>query len=112
MSKAHDQIRAFVRQVEALESDIATLNHEKRDVYKEAKEAELDVTALRAVIAYRRKREAKGAEELDAAEGRFAEYLHVVEEAEPRARARARETIEEFSSAPGLPPHDPHTGEV
>jgi uncharacterized protein (UPF0335 family) len=49
------QLRSIVERIERLEAEIASLNSDKSDIYKEAKANGFDVKALRAVIAYRRK---------------------------------------------------------
>ena len=51
---AHDQIKAFVRRIEALEDEIHALNGDKSEVYKEAKGNGFDTKVLRKVIAKRR----------------------------------------------------------
>jgi uncharacterized protein (UPF0335 family) len=49
------QLRALVERIERVETDIAELNSDKRDIYAEAKANGFDVKALKAVISYRRK---------------------------------------------------------
>lgn len=96
-----EQVRAYVRQIEAIEDEIAGLNTDKSEIYKSAKDAEIDVKALRRVVAYRRKR-GKGAD-VEAEEQAFVEYLHMVENGLVRARV---EVVEEIL------PHDAETGEL
>lgn len=104
MSTAREQIKAFVARAEHLDDELAAINSDKSHLYQEAKGAGLDVAALKAVVAYRRKREKHGAEKIAEQESVFATYLHAVEggadEADPRAPARARENIEEFPPEP------------
>lgn len=49
------QLRAIVERIERIESEIADMNSDKSDIFKEAKATGFDVKALKAVIAYRRK---------------------------------------------------------
>lgn len=52
---ADGQLRSIVERIERVESDIAELNADKSEIYKEAKANGFDVKALRALIAERRK---------------------------------------------------------
>src|SRR6185437_12302578 len=54
-SVAQDQLRSFVERIELLETEIADLNSDKSEVYKEARSNGFDVKVLRKVIADRRK---------------------------------------------------------
>jgi len=54
-SMAQDQLRSFVDRIERIETEIADLNGDKSEVYKEAKGNGFDVKVLRKVIADRRK---------------------------------------------------------
>lgn len=98
------QLRAFVERVERIEEEIATLNADKSEIYKEARGSGFDVKALRKVVA-QRKLDPSEREERDAIFDLYWHAIHGVVEAEPRARARTREIIEEF-------PHDTETGEL
>jgi uncharacterized protein (UPF0335 family) len=57
-----DDVRNFVFRIEGLETEIKELNGVKRDVYKEARATQLDVPALKAVVAYRREDPSKRAD--------------------------------------------------
>lgn len=59
---AADQLKAFVERIERLEAEIADLNSDKSEIYKEAKATGFDVKVLRALIAERRKEPEKLAE--------------------------------------------------
>ena len=54
-SNADGQLRALVERIERLEEEIAALNGDKSEVYKEAKGSGYDVKVLRKLIADRRK---------------------------------------------------------
>ncbi len=54
-SVAQDQLRSFVERIERIETEIADLNADKSEVYKDAKGNGFDVKVLRKVIADRRK---------------------------------------------------------
>ena len=49
------QLRALVERIERLEGEIADLNSDKSEIYKEAKFAGFDVKILRKCVALRRK---------------------------------------------------------
>lgn len=61
-SVAQDQLRSFVDRIERLETEIADLNADKSEVYKDAKGNGFDVKVLRKVIADRRKDASERAE--------------------------------------------------
>jgi uncharacterized protein (UPF0335 family) len=61
--EGNGQLRSIVERVERLETDIAEMNADKSDVFKEAKSNGFDVKILKRVIAARRKDPAKLAEE-------------------------------------------------
>jgi uncharacterized protein (UPF0335 family) len=61
--EGNGQLRSIVERVERLETDIAEMNADKSDVFKEAKGNGFDVKILKRVIAARRKDPAKLAEE-------------------------------------------------
>lgn len=88
-----EQVKAYVAQIEMTEAEIAELNSDKSETYKSAKEAGLDVAALRNVIAYRRKRAKHGAAAVESAEQAAAEYLAYLGDGTqnaPHARARTK----------------------
>ena len=96
-SVAQDQLKSFVRRIEALEDEIHALNGDKSEVYKEAKGNGFDTKVLRKVIADRRK-DASERNEFDAVYELYWDAVH------GSVRAHV-EKIEQF-------PHDPVTGEV
>ena len=53
-NNARELIKATVEKLERLESEIAGLNDDKRDVYAEAKGHGLDVKALKTILRLRR----------------------------------------------------------
>lgn len=52
---AGDRLKSFVDRIERLEEEIATLNTDKSEVYKEAKGQGFDVPTIRKIIQRRRK---------------------------------------------------------
>lgn len=62
---AVDQLRAFVECIERLEEEIASLNADKSDIYKEARSVGFDVKTLRKVVS-KRKLDAYERDEQDA----------------------------------------------
>ena len=72
-------VRNYVAEIERIESEIAEFNSDKSEIYKSAKDAAVDVKALRDVIAYRRKRAKHGVSKLEAEDEKFAEYLGLIE---------------------------------
>ncbi len=89
---ARDQLRAFIERVERVEEEIATLNTDKSDIYKEARAVGFDVKVLRKVVA-KRKLETHVREEQDAIFDMYWEALHG---APVHVHTHARENIEEF----------------
>jgi len=89
---AQDQLKAYVRRIEALDDEIKVLNEDKSEVYKEAKGNGFDTKIVRKVIAARRQGAAERAEQ-DALFQLYWDAIHGV------AHAHV-EIIEEF------PPHD------
>lgn len=94
------RIRSFVERVERLREEIAAINSDVSEVYKEAKAQGFDPKILKAVI----QRRAKGQQ----ATAEFDELLRLYEDALEEAsgtplatRVRAQE-----------PPHNPDTGEI
>lgn len=95
---ARDQLRAFVERIERTEEEIATLNADKSDIYKEARAVGFDVKVLRKVVA-KRKLETHVREEQDAI---FDMYWEALYGAPVQVHTRTRENIEEFRSDNGL----------
>lgn len=91
------QLRAFVERIERIEADIKDLNGDKSEVYKDLRGCGFDVKAVRAVVA-KRKLDTADREERDAM---FDLYWSALNGTEPRARAHAREIIEEFDAETG-----------
>jgi len=96
------QLRSFVERVERIEEEISALNADKSEIYKEARGNGFDVKALRKVVA-QRKLDPSEREERDALFDLYWSAIHGSDEDLSRARAHAREIIEEF---------DPETGEI
>ena len=90
------QLRAFVERIERIEADIKDLNADKSEVYKELRGCGFDVKAVRAVVA-KRKLDTADREERDAMFDLYWSALN----GEDRARAHAREIIEEFDAETG-----------
>ena len=101
MSGHNGQLRALVERIERLEEEIAELNGDKSEVYKEAKSHGFDAKIIRKVVAARRKDPSERQEE----DALFDMYMAAIEAPESLVRARV-ENIEE------IPPHDPGTGEI
>ncbi|GAA4180421.1 DUF2312 domain-containing protein [Shinella granuli] len=95
---ARDQLRAFVERIERTEEEIATLNADKSDIYKEARAVGFDVKVLRKVVA-KRKLETHVREEQDAI---FDMYWEALYGAPVHVHTRTRENIEELRSDNGL----------
>ena len=97
------QLRALVERIERIETDIAEMNSDKRDIYAEAKNNGFDVKALKAVIAYRRK-DPTERDELDAIVTTYLNELSGKLSAgtdnAPRARAPARPQTGHVSVSP------------
>jgi uncharacterized protein (UPF0335 family) len=64
-NETNGQLRAIVERIEHLDAEIAIMNGDKADIYKEAKSNGFDVKVLRALIAERRKDPAS-VQEMDA----------------------------------------------
>lgn len=91
---AQDQLKAYVRRIEALDDEIKVLNEDKSEVYAESKANGFDNKILRKVVAERR----KGSAEREEQDALFQLYWDAVHDI---AHAHV-EIIEEF---------DPTTGE-
>lgn len=62
-SAAAGQLRAIVERIERVETGIAELNGDKKDIYAEAKANGFDVPTIKRVIALRRKDDAERKEQ-------------------------------------------------
>ncbi len=93
---ARDQLRAFVERVERVEEEIATLNSDKSDIYKEARAVGFDVKVLRKVVA-KRKLETHVREEQDAIFDMYWDALYGAP-----VHVHTRENIEQFDANPRL----------
>lgn len=60
---AKDQLKAFVERIERVEAEVAELNSDKSDLYKEAKSVGFDPKILKRVVAWRRRDRNEAAEE-------------------------------------------------
>lgn len=94
---ARDQLRAFIERVERVEEEIATLNTDKSDIYKEARAVGFDVKVLRKVVA-KRKLETRVREEQDAI---FDMYWDALYGAPVHVHTHTRENIEENRRSDG-----------
>lgn len=73
-SLAPDRLKSLVERIERLEAEIAGLNADKSDTYKEAASDGFNKKALRQVVAFRRKL-TKGADEARSELDDFHAYL-------------------------------------
>jgi len=94
-SLAQDQLKSFVRRIEAIEDEIKVLNDDKSEIYREAKGNGFDVKVLRKVVTARR----KGQAERDEEEALFDLYWNAIHGV---VRAHV-ENIEEFASEEARP---------
>ncbi|MGE0714824.1 MAG: GapR family DNA-binding domain-containing protein [Alphaproteobacteria bacterium] len=86
------RLQSFVERVERVESDIADLNADKAEIYKEAKDEGWNVEAIKFVIGERRKR-AKNPTLFDSLQSEIELYRAALGEPS-RARAHTREDAE------------------
>lgn len=93
------QLRALVERIERVEEEIAELNADKSDIYKEAKSNGFDAKIIRKVVAARRKDPSERREE----DALFDMYMAAIEGETGLVRARV-ENIEE------IPPGDAEAG--
>ena len=79
------KIRSFVERIENLDTEIAELNEQKKEVFAEAKAEGFDVKILREIIKLRKQDQ----EERDERESLLDLYMRAMEtsEAEPKAKA-------------------------
>lgn len=96
MEVAQDQLKSIVQRVERLELEIADLNADKSEIYKEARSFGFDVKAIKKVVS-QRKLDTNKREEQDFV---FETYWNAVHGLE-LVHAHARENIEEFDAETG-----------
>lgn len=87
---AQDQLKAYVRRIEALDDEIKVLNEDKSEVYAESKANGFDNKILRKVVAERRKGSAEREEQdalfqlyWDAVHGVVHAHVEIIEEIPP-----------------------------
>jgi uncharacterized protein (UPF0335 family) len=78
---AGNRVRSFVERVEQLESEIAELNEQKKEVFLEAKGEGFDVKILKEIIKIRK----QDKEERDEHETLLDVYMRAMESSEPEA---------------------------
>ena len=78
---AGSRVRSFVERVEQLESEIAELNEQKKEVFLEAKGEGFDVKILKEIIKIRK----QDKEERDEHETLLDVYMRAMDSAEPAA---------------------------
>ena len=79
------KIRAFVERIENIDTEIAELNEQKKEVFAEAKNDGFDVTILREIIKLRKQDQ----EERDERESLLDLYMRAMEQAEPEKVKKA-----------------------
>jgi uncharacterized protein (UPF0335 family) len=79
------KIRAFVERIENIETEIAELNEQKKEVFAEAKNDGFDVKILREIIKLRK----QDKEERDERESLLDLYMRAMETAQPEKTAKA-----------------------
>ena len=80
---AGGKIRSFVDRIENLDSELAELNEQKKEVFSEAKAEGFDVKILREIIKLRK----QDKDERDEREGLLDLYMRAMEQTEPIAKA-------------------------
>lgn len=98
------RLRSFVSRIERLDDEIADLNSDKSEVYKEAKGEGFDVPAMRELIAKRRKMAKDPA--------KFEEHREILEMYEAAMASGTRVATRARTTPPTSTPHDAETGEV
>ena len=78
---AGNRVRSFVERVEQLESEIAELNEQKKEVFLEAKGEGFDVKILKEIIKIRK----QDKEERDEHETLLDVYMRAMDQSEPDA---------------------------
>jgi uncharacterized protein (UPF0335 family) len=71
------KLRSFVERIERLDDEAQALNDDRKEVYTEAKDAQFDVAALKAVISTRRKQR-KNPDSFDARQELIDTYMHAL----------------------------------
>jgi uncharacterized protein (UPF0335 family) len=79
------RVRSFVERVEQLETEIAELNEQKKEVFSEAKGEGFDVKILKEIIKLRK----QDKDERDEHETLLDVYLRAMDSAEPEEIAKA-----------------------
>ena len=79
------KIRSFVERIENLDSELAELNEQKKEVFAEAKNDGFDVKILREIIKLRKQDQ----EERDERESLLDLYMRAMEQAAPEKVAKA-----------------------
>lgn len=103
-SKAtRDRIRTFVQRIERIEEEVACLNADKSEVYKEAKGEGYDLAALRMVVSERRKR-AKNPDLYRETRSLFDIYMDAVEGSSGTDRATRVHDLPPPTQAMGITP--------
>jgi uncharacterized protein (UPF0335 family) len=103
------KLRALVERIERLDDEAQALNDDRKEVYAEAKDAQFDVSALKAVISTRRKQR-KNPDSFEARQTLVDVYLHALG-TDVATRAGAREGIRGgYQPDPGPRPSPPIAG--
>lgn len=103
-SVAEGQLRSFVERIERVEEEIRAMNDDKKEIYSEAKGNGFDTKVLKRVIQIRRQDHAERMEQeaiLDLYLAALGMQPAPAEDDGSRARAGAREIIEEFDAETG-----------
>ena len=79
------KIRSFVERVENIDSELAELSEQKKEVFSEAKAEGFDVKILKEIIKLRKQDQ----EERDEREGLLDLYMRAMEQAGPEKVAKA-----------------------
>jgi uncharacterized protein (UPF0335 family) len=79
------KIRSFVERIENLDTELAELNEQKKEVFAEAKAEGFDVKILKEIIKLRKQDE----EERDERESLLDLYMRAMEQAPPEKVAKA-----------------------
>jgi uncharacterized protein (UPF0335 family) len=79
------KIRSFVERIENLDSELAELNEQKKEVFAEAKGEGFDVKILKEIIKLRKQDQ----EERDEREGLLDLYMRAMEQVGPEKVAKA-----------------------
>jgi uncharacterized protein (UPF0335 family) len=82
------ELKSFIERVERLEEEIATLNADKSDIYKEARSRGFDVKIMRKVVA-KRKLDTDERDEQDAVFEMYWNAVHGLVQVHTRGESRA-----------------------